>query len=174
MFSLVREWEWKAQIKATLQFRDESRGSPEWQGWLVNSPPLSRPKKIEQNGVLYSGRIVLVISIFKLKLMQNTNLPHQSTPSSEIYMIWILQCLVFCECDYHCVKSARIRSYSGPPFHASGLNADQNNSEYGQFLGRVHHVFYDGECIVFLCEREQNAHLCELSCGLWRPFHHIV
>ena len=77
MFSLVRDWEGKGQIKATLHFRDESRGSPEWQEWLVNSPPLSPPKKIEQNGVLYSGRIVLVISIFKLKLMQNTNLPHQ-------------------------------------------------------------------------------------------------
>ena len=77
MFSLARDWEGKGQIKATLHFRDESRGSPEWQEWLVNSPPLSPPKKIEQNGVLYSGRIVLVISIFKLKLMQNTNLPHQ-------------------------------------------------------------------------------------------------
>ena len=132
----------------------------------INSPPPSPRKKIEQNGVLYSGRIVLVISIFKLKLMQNTNLPHQSTPSSQIYMIWILQCLVFCECDYHCVKSARIRSYSGLHFHAFGLNADQNNSEYGHFLCRVHHVFYDGECIVSCVSENKNVHLRELSCGL--------
>ena len=50
----------------------------------------------------------------------------------------------------HCVKSVRIRSYSGPHFPAFGLNterygisphsvrmrenADQNNSEYGHFL----------------------------------------
>ena len=46
----------------------------------------------------------------------------------------------------HCVKSVRIRSYSGPYFPAFGLNAerspysvqmqektDQNNSEYGHF-----------------------------------------
>ena len=34
----------------------------------------------------------------------------------------------------HCVKSVRIRSYSAPHFPASGLNMDQNNSEYGHFL----------------------------------------
>ena len=34
----------------------------------------------------------------------------------------------------HCMKSVRIRSYSGPYFPAFGLNADQNNSEYGHFL----------------------------------------
>ena len=33
----------------------------------------------------------------------------------------------------HCVKSVRIRSYSGPYFHAFTLNTDQNNSEYGHF-----------------------------------------
>ena len=33
----------------------------------------------------------------------------------------------------HCVKSVRIRSYSGPYFLAFGLNTDQNNSEYGLF-----------------------------------------
>ena len=54
---------------------------------------------------------------------------------------------------YHCVKNARIRTYSGPYFPAFGLNTqrysvsgispysvwmleytDQNNSEYGHFL----------------------------------------
>ena len=34
----------------------------------------------------------------------------------------------------HCVKHARIRSYSGPYFPAFRLNTDQNNSEYGHFL----------------------------------------
>ena len=42
----------------------------------------------------------------------------------------------------HCVKSVRIRSYSGPHFPAFGLNApvrmrenaNQNNSKYGHFL----------------------------------------
>ena len=35
----------------------------------------------------------------------------------------------------HCVKSVRIRSYSGPHFPVFGLrkNADQNSSEYGHF-----------------------------------------
>ena len=36
-----------------------------------------------------------------------------------------------------CVKSVHIRSYSGPPFPAFGLNTDQNNSEYGHFLRSV-------------------------------------
>ena len=36
----------------------------------------------------------------------------------------------------HCVKSVRIRSYSGPCFPAFGLNTDQNNSEFGHFLRR--------------------------------------
>ena len=40
---------------------------------------------------------------------------------------------------HHCVKSVRIRSYSGPSFLAFGLNTvrenmDLNNSEYGHFL----------------------------------------
>ena len=34
----------------------------------------------------------------------------------------------------HCVKSVRIRSYSGPYFPPFRLNTDQNNSEYGHFL----------------------------------------
>ena len=47
----------------------------------------------------------------------------------------------------HCVKSVRIRNYSGPHFLKFGLNTerysvslrmwenvDQNNSEYGHFL----------------------------------------
>ena len=34
----------------------------------------------------------------------------------------------------HCVKSVRIRSYSGPYFPTFELNTDQNNSEYGHFL----------------------------------------
>ena len=33
----------------------------------------------------------------------------------------------------HCVKSARIWSYSGPYLPAFGLNMDQTNSEYGTF-----------------------------------------
>ena len=34
----------------------------------------------------------------------------------------------------HCVKSVRVRSYSGPYFPAFGLDTNQNNSEYGHFL----------------------------------------
>ena len=37
----------------------------------------------------------------------------------------------------HCVKSVRIRIYSGPHFSAFVQNTDQNNSEYGQFLLRI-------------------------------------
>ena len=33
----------------------------------------------------------------------------------------------------HCVKSVRIRSYSGSYFPAFGLNTGQNNSECGHF-----------------------------------------
>ena len=36
--------------------------------------------------------------------------------------------------EEHCMKSVRIRSYSDPHFPASGLNTDQNNSEYEHFL----------------------------------------
>ena len=32
-----------------------------------------------------------------------------------------------------CVKSVRIRSFSGPYFPAFGQNTDQKNSEYGYF-----------------------------------------
>ena len=38
------------------------------------------------------------------------------------------------EMQDHCVKSVRIRSYSGPHFPPFGLNMDQNNSKYGHFL----------------------------------------
>ena len=61
----------------------------------------------------------------------------------------------------HCVKSDRVRSYSGPHFsrifphsdwirispysfrmrEKSGKNADQNNSEYGHFLSSLHYLF---------------------------------
>ena len=33
----------------------------------------------------------------------------------------------------HCVKSVRIRSYSGPYSVRMWENTDKNNSEYGQF-----------------------------------------
>ena len=48
--------------------------------------------------------------------------------------------------NYRCLKSVRIRSYSGPCFPAFGLNAerygvmrdtDQNNSEYAHFSRSV-------------------------------------
>ena len=41
----------------------------------------------------------------------------------------------------HCVKSVRIRSYSGPYFSVFGLNTDQYNSEYEHFLRSGRHVF---------------------------------
>ena len=39
--------------------------------------------------------------------------------------------------NYHCVKSIRVRSYSGTYFAAFRLNSDENNSEYGHFLRGV-------------------------------------
>ena len=36
-------------------------------------------------------------------------------------------------CNRHCVKSSRMRSYSGPYSFRMRENADQSNSEYGQF-----------------------------------------
>ena len=42
---------------------------------------------------------------------------------------------------YHCMKSVRIRNYSGPSFPAFGLNTDQSNSEYGHFLRSVFGLF---------------------------------
>ena len=39
--------------------------------------------------------------------------------------------------DY-CVKSFQIRSFSGPYFPASGLNTDQKNSVFRQFLRSGH------------------------------------
>ena len=38
---------------------------------------------------------------------------------------------------YHCVKSIRIRGFSGPYFPAFGLNTDWKNSEYGHSLRSV-------------------------------------
>ena len=44
-------------------------------------------------------------------------------------------CKVVLKCkNRHCVKSVRIRSYSGPYFPAFGINTDQNNFEYEHFL----------------------------------------
>ena len=40
----------------------------------------------------------------------------------------------------HCVKSVRIRSFSGPYFPAFGLNTDQKNFEYGQFSRSVSNI----------------------------------
>ena len=37
-------------------------------------------------------------------------------------------------CNVHCVKSVRIRSYSGPYSVRMRENTDQNNSKYGHFL----------------------------------------
>ena len=62
--------------------------------------------------------------------------------------VYLYICSYIDTCIYlHCVKSVRIRSYSGPYFPAFGLNSpylsgfspnagntDQNNSEYGHFL----------------------------------------
>ena len=39
----------------------------------------------------------------------------------------------------HCVKSVRIRRFSGLYFPAFGLYADQKNSEYGLFSGGDSH-----------------------------------
>ena len=43
---------------------------------------------------------------------------------------------------YHCVKSVRIRSYSGPYSVRMRENTDRNNSKYGHFLRSVH-FYYD-------------------------------
>ena len=43
------------------------------------------------------------------------------------------------------LKTVHIRSYSGPYFSAFGLNADQNNSEYGHFLHSV--IEQDGKTL---------------------------
>ena len=43
--------------------------------------------------------------------------------------------------EFHCVKSVRIRSYSGPYSVRMQENTDQNNSEYGHFS---HSVCKDG------------------------------
>ena len=37
----------------------------------------------------------------------------------------------------HCVKSFRIRSYSGPYLVRMRENTDQNNSEYGHFYAEI-------------------------------------
>ena len=45
-------------------------------------------------------------------------------------------------CDHHCVKSVRIRSYSGPFLVRMQENTDQNNSEYGHFSRSVRTTHY--------------------------------
>ena len=53
----------------------------------------------------------------------------------------------------HCVKSVRIRSYSGPHFsrifpHSGkyGKNTDHNNSEYGHFLRSG--WYHSSQCVI--------------------------
>ena len=48
------------------------------------------------------------------------------------------QMLVLNEFHNHCVKSVRIRSFSGPYFPAFGLHTDQKNSEYRHFSHSEH------------------------------------
>ena len=64
--------------------------------------------------------------------------------------------------EWHCVKSVRIRSYSGPYFLAFGLNTDrysvrlrirentgQKNSKYGYFLHTV--IYRKGSFKKYVC-----------------------
>ena len=46
----------------------------------------------------------------------------------------------FNEYKYHCVKTVRIRIYSGLYSVQIRENTDQNNSEYGHFLGSVYNL----------------------------------
>ena len=55
-------------------------------------------------------------------------------------ILMLLLTQFFCEVP-HCVKSVRIRSYSGPCFPAFRLNTDRNNSEYGHFLRSAYRRF---------------------------------
>ena len=48
----------------------------------------------------------------------------------------------------HCVKSARIRSFSGPHFSVLGLNTEKKNSEHGHFSRsalEVKNITFEGE-----------------------------
>ena len=75
----------------------------------------------------------------------------------------------------HCVKSVRIRCYSGPYFPAFGLNterygmwenADQNNFKYGHFLRnakiRAKHCNEIYKCMGKLPENVNKQDICEL------------
>ena len=53
------------------------------------------------------------------------------------YSTVLLQYYIMSE-DQHCVKSVRIRSFSGPYFPAFGLHTDQKNSEYRHFSHSEH------------------------------------
>ena len=59
--------------------------------------------------------------------------------SKQISIHWAFQKISY---PASCVKSVRIRSYSGPHFPAFRLNTDQNNSEYGHFLRSDTHQVY--------------------------------
>ena len=49
-----------------------------------------------------------------------------------------------------CVKSVRIRSYSGPYFPTFGQNTDQNNSEYGRFSRSDMNMIYGMTNVSFI------------------------
>ena len=49
----------------------------------------------------------------------------------------------------HCMKSHRIRSFSGPYFHEFGLNAEQKNSQYGHFSRNEYVSLY---CLLSSCQ----------------------
>ena len=77
----------------------------------------------------------------------------------------------------HCVKSVRIRRFSGPYFPAFGLNTDQKNSEYGHFdhllryaaICRPHSpIVYDSFCDFVMDWMVPNWKSCRIEGGVFR------
>ena len=70
----------------------------------------------------------LCFGIYKLPLQKYVEIWLRENPYSGIfYAVYNLYI------PMHCVKSIRIRRFSGPHFPAFGLNMDQENSDYRHF-----------------------------------------
>ena len=67
------------------------------------------------------------------------------------FWVWFKHLLTVNLHELHCAKSVHIRIYSGTHFPTFELKTDQNNSEYGHFLGIVRYTLVD----IMLCSLQK-------------------
>ena len=76
------------------------------------------------------------------------------------FRFYVYICHFLLQIRLHCVKSVRVRSYSGLYFLAFGLNTDQNNSEYGHFLRNVRESCFQVIIEYYIIEKKLCLYCC--------------